>query len=126
MPDASWGYSAKEGLEAVLGGKNIDKIKRQEGAMSPEEMRKYIMEAPEKKNISYSDESRRFAKAILIEADKAKEKFLSSSHDFADEVLHKGDYDLSGFMFGWAANAVRYVLGEHPINNPAIIEIEVK
>lgn len=32
---------------------------------------------------------------------------------------------VTGFQFGWACNAVRYVLGLGAVSNPAIIEIEV-
>ena len=31
--------------------------------------------------------------------------------------------DLTGFMWGWAVNAVRYAMGEPPVPNPAIVEI---
>ena len=31
--------------------------------------------------------------------------------------------DLTGFMVGWANNAVRYALGDPPVPNPAIITI---
>ena len=121
MPDASWGYTAQQGLDAVLGGKDVDKINKHEGAMCPQEMREYIMQAPARKNVSYEDESRRFAKGVLAETDKNPEEFLKDSKKFADKVCDSGDYDLTGFMFGWAVNAVRYVLGEKPIRNPAIV-----
>ncbi len=123
MPDASWGYTAEQGLEAVLGGRDIDKINRHEGAMTPEEMRTYILSAPEEKNVSYSDEARRFAKAVLIEADKEPQLFLKNSSLFADKISTQGSYDLTGFMFGWAYNAVRYILGNKPTSSPAIISI---
>lgn len=125
MPDGSWGYTAEDGLKAVLGGENIDKINKKEGAMSPEGMRKYIENAPKGKNVSYSDEARRFAKAVLELADKNPEVFLERStkdiHDFYKEI--DGDYDLTGFTYGWAVNAVRYVLSAKPVANPAIITI---
>jgi len=125
MPDASWGYTAEEGLKAVVGGENIDKINRGEGAMSPEEMRKYIESAPIQKNVSYSDEARRFAKAVLAIADKDRDAFLQNSsdrtHNFTGDT--NDDYDLTGFMYGWAINAIRYVLTEPPVANPAIVQI---
>lgn len=123
MPDASWGYTAEEGLKAVLGGENIDKINRREGAMTPGEMRRYIESAPDTKDVSYSDESRRFARLVLTEADKNPDLFLSNSRKFSDKLFEGGDYNLTGFMFGWAVNAVRYVLGTNPIQNPAVISL---
>ena len=125
MTDGSWGYTAGEGLKAVLGRENIDKMNRREGAMTPEQMREYILNAPEEKNVSYSDEARRFAKEVLLEADKDKEDFLDNSAEFANKVLRKSkeNYDLTGFMFGWAFNAVRYILGSPPDRNPAIMTI---
>ena len=128
MPDASWGYTAQQGLEGVLGGKDIDKINKGEGAMSPEEMQAYIMAAPEKLGYkskdAYSDASRRFAKAILTKALNNRKEFFENSNEFADKVYTEYDLpDLTGFMFGWAVNAVRYCLHEEPIENPAIVEI---
>lgn len=127
MPDASWGYKAEEGLKAVLGGENLDRINKGEGAMSPQEMETYILSAPQERNLSYSDESRRFAKAVLekIELDNSsREDFLSNPKGFADQVFKDSAssyFDLTGFMFGWAVNAVLYTLKEKPIRNPAIM-----
>lgn len=131
MSDASWGYTAQQGLEANLGGKDIDKINKKEGAMSPEEMQAYIMAAPEKIDYEskdgYSDAARRFAKAILTDGLNNQKEFLENSKEFADKVYQKYDLpDLTGFMFGWAVNAVRYCLHERPIRNPAIVEIGVE
>ena len=133
MPDASWGYTAQQGLEAVLGGKDIDKINRREGAMTPEEMRTYILAAPDVilpgSPTGYEDESRRFAKTVLLRAERDKEKFLAESQAFARQILKdapKDEYDLTGFMFGWATNAVRYTFESSPEQNPAIIEIDGK
>lgn len=123
MPDASWGYTAEQGLRGVLGGEDIDKINKREGAMSPEGMRAYILAAPEEEGVSYGDDARRFAKAVLLEAEGDMEGFFKDSHQFGDTVSHKADYDLTGFMFGWAVNAVRYVLGAPPIRNPAIVDL---
>ena len=122
-PDGSAGYTAEQGLKAVLGGENIDVMNRREGAMSPDKMRAYIEAAPHEKNVSYDDESRRFAKAVLFRADEDKSSYLKDSKKIADEVSKSGDYDLTGFMFGWATNAVRYVLSGNPEENPAIITI---
>ena len=127
MPDGSWGYTAEEGLKAVLGAENTDKINRREGAMSPKGMRNYIENAPQEMNVSYSDESRRFAKALLKMADENPEVFLklsSEGHDFYNDI--QGDYDLTGFMYGWAVNAVRYVLSAKPVENPAIVKMEIR
>lgn len=33
--------------------------------------------------------------------------------------------DITGFMWGWAVNAARYVLGLGPVANPALVEVEV-
>lgn len=127
MPDASWGYTAEEGLKAVMGGGELlDKINKGEGAMSPQEMRAYIEAAPDKRNVSYSDESRRFAKAVLKIADKGPDEFLGKTaraYDFCKDI--DGDYDLTGFMYGWAVNAIRYCLNVGPTRNPAIVEIEM-
>ena len=124
MPDASWGYTAEEGLKAVLGDKVLmEKINKKEGAMTPLKMRIYIEAAPSMKNVSYSDEARRFAKALLEIADCNPDVFSKESKFIADQVMVKSDYDLTGFMWGWAVNAVRYVLGEKPIRNPAIISL---
>jgi len=121
MPDGS---SAEQGLRAVLGGENIDEVNSKEGAMPPKEMRAYIMNAPDEMNVSYSDEARRFAKALLKIADADSTAFLKLSrqgHDFYPDV--KGKYDLTGFMYGWAVNAVRYILSAKPVANPAIITL---
>jgi hypothetical protein len=122
--DGSRGYTAEQGLEAILVGKNIDSMNRGEGAMTPKEMRTYIVGAPKEKNVSYSDEARRFAKALLIRADKDITGFLKSSYAVAEEVSKSEDYDLTGFMYGWALNAVRYIYAEYSILNPAIMTIE--
>lgn len=123
-PDGARGYTAEQGLKAVLGGENIDKMNKREGAMTSEEMRKYIMAAPDMKNVSYSDEARRYAKAILIWAEKNPEKFQMELHEKYPRFEEiKGDYDLTGFMQGWAVNAVIYVLGENTHPNPAIVTI---
>lgn len=126
MPDGSWGYTAEEGLKAVLGGVNIDEMNRKEGAMSPEEMRRYIESAPSTKNISYSDESRRFAKRLLKAADEDSDSYLRFSEvdgDLKFLGIDADEYDLTGFMYGWAINAVRYTLSAKPVANPAIITI---
>ena len=39
------------------------------------------------------------------------------------EGVYLGDLDLTGFMWGWAFNAARKVLGLGPVPNPAIVEI---
>jgi len=124
MPDASWGYTAEQGLHAVLGDADLlTKINKREDAMSPETMREYVNNAPKEKNVSYSDEARRFAKKVLNLADKDPVGFINHSTGLADQVASNGDYELTGFMYGWAVNTVRYVLGDRPIANPAIIEI---
>ena len=126
MSDASWGYTAEQGLKAVLGGGDIDKINCAEGAMSPSEMKDYIRQAPREKDVSYSDEARRFAKVILetVETDEeARQRFLNDRKKFSYELLEGKDFDLTGFMTGWAFNAVGYVLGVPPAGNPAIVNI---
>ena len=128
MSDGSWGYTAEQGLKAVLGEDNIEKMNRREEAMSPAEMKAYIESAPTEKNLSYSDESRRFAKALLELADKDKANFLkdcAEGVDFYQLLKLEGelDYDLTGFMYGWVVNAVRYVIGEKAQRNPALLEI---
>jgi hypothetical protein len=122
--DGSFGYTAEQGFEAVLGGKNIDRMNRREGAMTPGQMRQYIESAPSERDVSYSDETRRFAKAILKIADQDNLLFLKNSreknYDFT-KGLEKENFDLTGFMYGWATNAVRYVLFAEPVQNPAIV-----
>lgn len=126
MSDDSWGYTAEEEMKAVLGDKKlVEKINKKEDAMSPEKMREYINLAPSKKNVSYSDESRRFAKELLKTADSNLNSFIKEPQVIAEKCLEGKDFDLTGFMFGWAVNAVRYVLHKGPIKNPAIIEIKV-
>lgn len=124
MSDGSWGYTAEQGLKAVLGGVDVDKMNRREGAMTPAQMRAYIKAAPKEKNVSYSDEARRFAKVVLERADKDPEEFLRLSdkgYDFFKDT--DKDCDLTGFMYGWAVNAVRYVLSSQPVPNPAVVTL---
>jgi hypothetical protein len=128
-PDGGRGYTAEKGLKAVLGGEGIKEMNEGKDAMTPEKMREYIMAAPKKKNVSYGDESRRFAKALLLKADKSKESFLKMKREdidgFVAKEMKEGDYDLTGFMFGWAVNSVRYVLeAESSMLNPAIVTMD--
>jgi len=122
--DGSWGYDAETCLRAVLGGDGVDRINKREGAMSPDEMRSYLMDAPKEKNVTYGDEARRFAKAVLVRADEDADTYMADSKGVAEMVDNEGDYDLTGFMFGWAMNAVRYILGGKPNPNPAIVTID--
>ncbi len=46
---------------------------------------------------------------------------LESLHPDEDCWQRKVMSDLTGFMVGWANNAVRYALGDPPVPNPAMI-----
>lgn len=122
-PDGARGYIAEQGLRAVIGGENVNKMNRGEERLTPEQMRAYLMEAPTEKDVSYGDEARRFAKALLLEAERDMASFREDSMEFSLKVDRKGDYDLTGFMAGWAINSVRYVIGAPPVPNPALFTL---
>jgi len=134
MTDGSWGYTCAEAVKAVLGDKYmLEMINSKRDAMTPEMARKYVMREPEEiaeaTDAGYSECARQFARVLLIEANKNKEVFLKDSKKFADKVYGNLPKDspakqITGFMFGWAVNTVRYILGEKPIQNPAIVEIK--
>lgn len=66
---------------------------------------------------------------LVIAADKGLVPLVHSLHDILKR-LHDEDSPereilsgLTGFMWGWAVNAVGYALGDPPKPNPAIAEI---
>ena len=128
MSDGSRGYTAKQGVEAVLGGKDIDKMNKGEGAMSPGEMREYLLDGHD--DDGYADASRKIGGWYLTEFEKdpslmelkeseqweeMKKRTSSQNTDFINGC--------TGFMVGWAVNAARYALGKNQVANPAIMTI---
>lgn len=66
------------------------------------------------------DENYGFQKMIPISADLyAVLKLLYGANSIEVEILK----DSTGFMWGWAVNAARSILGLGPVPNPAIIEV---
>jgi hypothetical protein len=114
--DGSQGYTAEEGMKAVIGGEGVDRMNRGEGRMSPQEMRKYIESAPGGRAENYSDAARQYALKLLRYIDK-HDKFPKDPF-----ALSKG-MGLSGFQAGWARNAVCYARSEPTSPNPAIIKL---
>jgi hypothetical protein len=115
-PDGANGYTADQGLRAVVGGEGIDEMNQGKGRMSPAEMRDYIQGAPTRRNVSYGDEARRFAKHLLSLPPKTFDGVCQKGGNF-----DTAGFDLTGFMYGWAVNAVRYVYSEPPAPNPAVM-----
>ena len=120
--------------------------------MTPQEMRTSIEEAPyplsglpiwKRKGVDgYDLSARAAARAMLLVAadDPALLNVPSKEDDptgvdraFADAHWNAAkdrwpgldDWlgGITGFQFGWANNAVRYVLGAEPVGNPAILTI---
>ena len=129
-PDGARGYTPSRGLRTVLGGENIDMMNKGEGAMSPDEMRTYIMNAPPVRlgitkwtDDDYDNAARRHAKEILIWAEQNRDQFLKYGLPRDFPVFEEG---LTGFQGGWAINAVRYAMeSDSSIHNPAIVTIDV-
>lgn len=116
---ANLGVDAEKSCKAILGGEQPQK----EDMRTPEQMREYIMSAPEsyeEGQKGYEEAARWLARQYLILLEEGYEG------DLYDEVKRRQngkDMDFTGFMVGWAENAARYCkqLPEKP--NPAILEI---
>ncbi len=114
---ANLGVDAETSCKAILGGKQPEKSDMR----TPEQMRKYLMGAPdsyEEGQTSYGEAARWLAKKYLLLLDEGYE------NDLYDEVKKRQggrDMDFTGFMVGWAENAVRYVKGKPEKPNPAIM-----
>ena len=119
---ASLGVDAETACRAVLGGKQPKKSDKR----TPEQMREYLMSAPEsyeEGQSSYGEAARWLARQYLILLDDGFEGEL-----YKEVKRRQGGraMDFTGFMVGWAENAARYCkkLPEKP--NPAIIDMEVR
>ena len=125
---ADMGVLPSRALETIIGGKGQP---FQEERASPEEMRKKIMEQPDRyedvtgaKGEGYQNMTLWLAKQFLK---LLEEGFSGDEHDLFLEMMKRNgekDYDFTGFMVGYANNAARYCLGKPPQPNPAIVEIE--
>jgi hypothetical protein len=65
----------------------------------------------------------------LRDADGPRPEYVKIRDGLYDVMKEAGvplaDLDLTGFMWGWAANAARHVLGLRAQPNPAIVEVNV-
>ena len=119
---ADLGVDAEKSVAAVLGGKQPE----QQDMRTPEQMRSYLMSAPDKYEdgqTSYGEAARWLARQYLILLD---EGFDGESMDLYKEVKRRQgerDMDFTGFMVGWAENAARYCRNLLEKPNPAIVEI---
>lgn len=61
------------------------------------------------------------------DADGPRPKYVKVRDGLYDVMKAEGidlaELELTGFMWGWAVNAARKVLGDGPVPNPAIVEI---
>jgi hypothetical protein len=116
---ANLGVNAEKSCKAVLSGKQPKK----EDKRTPQQMRKYLMSAPEsyeEGQKSYGEAARWLARQYLILLDAGCKDDL---YDAVKSKFGNRDMDFTGFMVGWAENAARYVKGMTEKDNPAIIEI---
>lgn len=124
--------SPEDGMMGALG----DRTKKK--SMSPSEMRAYIESVPDGIAQSYDDAGRVVAQAMLrfVAAHLPDPRALQfmGAMEFGDlwkatdprgyrEALEERAQGATGFQFGWAYNAVRYVAELPPVGNPAIIEV---
>lgn len=131
---ADQGIRPDRALRTILGG---EPEPQQEEGMSPSQMLEWIETAPTEPN-SYDDATRMLAKGILLFArahltpDRLKSLAADDFDDAwktTDEAGRRATFDAchgpTGFMFGWAYNAVRYCSELPPKANPAILEVSV-
>ena|SRR4030042_4557798 len=116
---ANLGVDAEKSCKAILGSEQPKK----EDMKTPEQMRKYLMSAPEsykEGQRSYGEAARWLARQYLILLD---EGYQGDLHDEVKRKQGGRDMDFTGFMVGWAENAARYVMKMPEKSNPAIIGI---
>lgn len=141
------GLSARAGMELAIGGGEEPKAQ-----WTPAEMEAHLLAPDDLETVDdYSEAARRCARFILLtmrahpEIQQAPTETVYDWTDFHgegippivqagwDDLLRAADpegyatatHGLSGFMWGWAVNAARYVLGLRRTKNPAIVEVKV-
>lgn len=125
---------AKRSLGVILGGeKHPDK----DELGSDESFAEWIRSAPMDfgGDLSYSEASRRIANLYLqVLEDGRSSKQVGDSARAWDiwrvakkrwPELASGASGASGFMHGWAFNAARHVLNMPPVQNPALLELQI-
>ena len=119
--------SADRALETVLGGKESP---AEDERMSALEFAVWIRTAPLESDEArdYGEAARCYAKLYLMafEADckgEARDVWREAETRWPD--LAKRCEGGTGFMHGWAFNAARNVLHMPPVQNPALLEIEI-
>src|SRR3990167_9260260 len=101
---ANLGVDAEKSCEAILGGKQPTK----EDMKTPEQMREYLMSAPEsyeEGQKSYGEAARWLARQYLILLDA---NYKGDLWDAVKKKFGNRDMDFIGFMVDWAENAARY------------------
>jgi hypothetical protein len=131
MPDgAHLGIDAERALQTVLGGKPVP---AESERAERREIRERITAAAARGGDprGYGDCADMAAGMVLafFERKHPNERVGFSNHEaLFDEVDKFTDgklrgLDLTGFMWGWAVNAARFVLEQPPVSNPAIIDL---
>jgi hypothetical protein len=124
-PDgAHLGYDAEQALGAVLGGNQPDPA----DTMTAGEMRIWLLSATADHAMDNYGECARFAGKLVLNW------FLSDTsrvqtdpyQDMKAAGIPLADLGLTGFQWGWAVNAARRCLELEPVDNPAILTIEME
>jgi len=146
MPDgAHLNIGAEEGMKANIAGEEPH-------PMTDEEFEQMVREAPIPGD-SYSGQANATAKLILemyeeypqtreLPEEREYLRDLDGHVDWNDPIYlnvtlydvtkkaypqhHELFLDLTGFMWGWAVNAARKILGLGPLPNPALMTISVE
>jgi hypothetical protein len=118
------GILPEDALHTILGRSAPPPEQR----LSSPQMQRWIDAATERED-SYNDAPRRAARLVLEHLDAHPDDAALDLSGLYNRIAQTGEgaplrlLGLSGFQWGWAVNAARYVRGLPPVPNPAILEI---
>lgn len=111
-------------LETILGGAEPPR-----DGLTAEEMRALLMQQPDKYSEianDYDATSLWLARQFYLLLAAGETGDCAQLYEKMIAKIGRGDYDLTGYMVGWAANAARYALNQVADRNPALLEIKSK